>query len=229
MQKKNVIISWSSGKDSTLVLERLMEDSSYNVVGLYTTYVKDEVPFQATPIPVLQMQADLLGLPLILIELPEVFPANHIYQSRIVEALKASQLKIDAVAFGDMFCNGIEQYRRSYIEPAGWQAVFPLLGEPSDSLAKEILERGIKTLVVTTDGKQISSDYCGKWYSAEFLSSLPSSVDPCGEDGEFHTLVTQTRSFNGRIELQATHLDVGERFTHQRYTAKALPNTNRRV
>ncbi|MDA0150272.1 ATPase [Vibrio sp. LaRot3] len=229
MQKKNVIISWSSGKDSTLVLERLMEDPSYNVIGLYTTYVKDEVPFQATPIPVLKMQAELLGLPLLLIELPEVFPPNHIYQSRIVETLQSSSLQIDAVAFGDMFCNGIEQYRRSYIEPAGWQAVFPLLGESSAKLAQEILDRGIKTLVVTTDGSQLSSDYCGQWYSHDFLSSLPVGVDPCGEDGEFHTLVTKTDSFNGHIELQVSHLESGERFTYQRYTAKALPNTNRRV
>lgn len=78
---KRVVISWSSGKDSTLTLERLQEDPNYEVVGLYTTYVDDEVPFQATPLEVVQMQADLLGLPLITIELPAVFPSNDIYQS----------------------------------------------------------------------------------------------------------------------------------------------------
>ncbi|MFM2588279.1 ATPase [Vibrio sp. TBV020] len=221
--KKNVIISWSSGKDSTLTLERLMDSSQYNVVGLYTTYVKDEVPFQATPISVLDMQAELLGLPLIKIEMPAAFPPNEVYQSTIIKTLKASSIKIDAVAFGDMFCNGIEAYRRSYIEPAGWDCVFPLLGEDSVLLAQEILQRGIQTLVVTTDGSQLNSSYCGKWYTQEFIDSLPSGVDPCGEDGEFHTLVTHTRSYSGRLELELTHLDKGERFSHQRYQAKRLP------
>ncbi|HAS24895.1 MAG TPA: ATPase, partial [Vibrio sp.] len=74
--KKKVVISWSSGKDSTLTLERLLESSEYEVVALYTTYVGDEVPFQVTPIDVVAMQAQLVGLPLITIELPEVFPSN---------------------------------------------------------------------------------------------------------------------------------------------------------
>lgn len=224
--KKNVIISWSSGKDSTLTLERLMDSDDYKVVGLYTTYVKDEVPFQATPIEVLDIQAELLGLPIIKIEMPESFPPNDVYQSTIVTALKESELNIEAVAFGDMFCNGIEAYRRSYIEPAGWECVFPLLGEESESLAQEILQRGIKTLVVTTDGTQISSDYCGQWYSQEFLDRLPEGVDPCGEDGEFHTLVTETRSYSGSIKLELTHIEYGERFSHQRYVAKRLPNSH---
>ncbi|UPQ87837.1 ATPase [Vibrio sinaloensis] len=222
--KKNVIVSWSSGKDSALTLERLMESEHYEVVGLYTTYVKDEVPFQATPLYLLDIQAELLGLPLIKIALPEEFPANDIYQSTIINALKQSQLDIAAVAFGDMFCNGIEAYRRSYIEPAGWECVFPLLGEHSAQLAQEILERGIQTLVVTTDGTQLDSAYCGQWYTQEFIASLPQGVDPCGENGEFHTLVTSTRSYSGRIALELTHLERGQRFTHQRYSAKRLPN-----
>ena len=108
--KKKVVISWSSGKDSTLTLERLLESSGYEVVALYTTYVGDEVPFQVTPIDVEEMQAKLIGLPLITIELPEVFPSNEVYQSTIVSALKDSGFSIDAVAFGDMFCNGIADY-----------------------------------------------------------------------------------------------------------------------
>ncbi len=87
--------------------------------------VGDEVPFQVTPIDVVAIQAQLVDLPLITIELPEVFPSNEIYQSTIVSALKGSGLSIDAVAFGDMFRNGIADYRRSYIEPAGWECVFP--------------------------------------------------------------------------------------------------------
>lgn len=220
---KRVVISWSSGKDSTLTLERLNEDPHYQVVGLYTTYVDKEVPFQATPLEVVQMQADLLGLPLITIELPEVFPNNDIYQSAIVNALQSSGLNVEAVAFGDMFCNGIADYRRSYIEPAGWECVFPLLGEESKALAFEIIERGIQTMLITTDGNVLPPEWCGRWYDKTLIESLPGHIDPCGEDGEFHTLVTSTSSFQGHIELAKLEVETGERFSHQRYRAKALP------
>ncbi|WP_434527910.1 ATPase [Vibrio sp. K4] len=222
-EPKRVVISWSSGKDSTLALERLNENPHYQVVGLYTTYVDEEVPFQATPLEVVQMQADLLGLPLITIELPEVFPSNDIYQSTIVNALQSSGLNVEAVAFGDMFCNGIADYRRSYIEPAGWECVFPLLGEESKALAFEIVERGIQTMLITTDGEVLPPEWCGRWYDKTLIESLPGHIDPCGEDGEFHTLVTSTPSFQGHIELTKLEVEIGERFSHQRYQAKALP------
>ncbi|CAH1561436.1 Dph6-related ATP pyrophosphatase [Vibrio owensii] len=222
-EPKRVVISWSSGKDSTLALERLNENTHYQVVGLYTTYVDEEVPFQATPLEVVQMQADLLGLPLITIELPEVFPSNDIYQSTIVNALQSSGLNVEAVAFGDMFCNGIADYRRSYVEPAGWECVFPLLGEESKALAFEIVERGIQTMLITTDGNVLPPEWCGRWYDKTLIESLPCHIDPCGEDGEFHTLVTSTPSFQGHIELTKLEVEIGERFSHQRYQAKALP------
>ncbi|HHF3242203.1 TPA: ATPase [Vibrio alginolyticus] len=220
---KRVVISWSSGKDSTLTLERLNENPNYQVIGLYTTYVGKEVPFQATPLEVVQMQADLLALPLITIELPEVFPSNDIYQSTIVNALQSSGLNIEAVAFGDMFCNGIADYRRSYIEPVGWECVFPLLGESSEKLAMEIIERGIQTMLITIDGRVLPPEWCGRWYDKALIESLPSQIDPCGENGEFHTLVTSSPSFQGHIELTKRDVESGDRFSHQRYHAKALP------
>ncbi|HCG7221030.1 TPA: adenine nucleotide alpha hydrolase [Vibrio parahaemolyticus] len=223
MKPKQVVISWSSGKDSTLTLERLNENPLYQVVGLYTTYVGKEVPFQATPLEVVQMQADLLDLPLITIELPDIFSSNDIYQSTIVNALTESDLEIEAVAFGDMFCNGIADYRRSYIEPAGWECVFPLMGEESKALALEVVERGIQTMLITTDGDVLQPQWCGRWYDQVLIESLPRHIDPCGENGEFHTLVTSTPSFQGHIELTKLEVEIGERFSHQRYRAKALP------
>ncbi|EMK3400738.1 adenine nucleotide alpha hydrolase [Vibrio parahaemolyticus] len=220
---KRVVISWSSGKDSTLTLERLNENPDYQVVGLYTTYVGKEVPFQATPLEVVQMQAELLGFPLITIELPEVFPSNDLYQSAIVNALQSSGLNVEAVAFGDMFCNGIADYRRSYIEPAGWECVFPLLGENSLSLAMEVIERGIQAMLITIDGSVLSPEWCGRWNDQVLIESLPRHIDPCGENGEFHTLVTSTPSFQGHIDLIKLEVEIGERFSHQRYRAKALP------
>jgi len=217
MNPIKVIVSWSSGKDSTLTLIKLLNDPAYEVVGLYTTYLEDEVPFQATPIEVVKQQARLTGLPLVTIVLPEVFPANDVYQSLVVEGLKTSGLEVEAVAFGDMFCNGIADYRRSYIEPAGWQCVFPLLGRDSNELAQEIIECGIKTLVTTVDTSQLDGCYCGEWYTAEFIAGLPDGVDPCGEEGEFHTLVVKAPCFSGELAICKTECERQERFHYQRY------------
>lgn len=220
--KKKIIISWSSGKDSTLTLSRLLQNPDYEVVALYTTHVENEVPFQVTPISVVQMQADLAGLPLITIELPTVFPANNEYQSLVVTGLKECGIEFDAVAFGDMFCNGIVEYRKSYIDAAGWECVFPLVGQSSRELAEEIINCGIKTILVTTDGTQLDNQFCGQEYTMQLLSELPVQVDPCGEDGEFHTLVIEAPCFRGSIALSDIRVDEQERFTHLRYQASVL-------
>lgn len=217
MKPTKVIVSWSSGKDSALTLIKLLKDPAYEVVGLYTTYLENEVPFQATPIDAVKQQAKLAGLPLVTIPLPAVFPANDIYQSLVVEGIRNSGLDVEAVAFGDMFCNGIADYRRSYIEPAGWQCVFPLLGCDSRELAKEIVACGIKTLVTTVDTTQLNGSYCGRWYTSEFIASLPDSVDPCGEDGEFHTLVVKAPCFSGGLTIRKDKIEKQERFHYQRY------------
>ncbi|USD65410.1 adenine nucleotide alpha hydrolase [Vibrio sp. SCSIO 43136] len=217
--KTKVIVSWSSGKDSTLTLIKLLEDPSVEVVGLYTTYVGEEVPYQVTPLSVVKMQAKLVGLPLVLIELPEVFPSNEIYQAAVVEGIKQSGLKVDAVAFGDMFCNGIVEYRQSYIEKAGWRCLFPLLNVPSEQLAAEIIDRGIETCLVTVDTQRLGASFIGERYSHQLISQLPENVDPCGEHGEFHTLVTKAPCFSGQIEVTLTATEQQDRFIHQRYTA----------
>ncbi|MGF1769391.1 ATPase [Enterovibrio makurazakiensis] len=215
--KKRVIVSWSSGKDSTLTLCRLQQNPDYEVVGLYTSYVNGEVPFQATPIDIVKAQAKSIGLPLVLIELEQVFPPNNVYQQAIIEGIKDSGLEIDAVAFGDMFCNGIEAYRRSYIEPQGWECVFPLLGQSSVGLANEIIEEGIVTHLTTIDTSQLDSVFLGRLYEHQLLGELPQSCDPCGEDGEFHTLVTDAPCFSWPLAVEVDKWVLEGRFHHQIY------------
>lgn len=206
------VISWSSGKDAALTLLRLRDDPRYEVVGLYTTHVADGVPYQNTPLQVVRQQAHQLGLPLITIALPEVFPPNPVYQQCVVDGLRQSGLQIDAVAFGDMFHNGIADYRRSYIEPAGWQCVFPLLGDNPADLAREILQRGITTHLITVDTSQCDGRFCGRLFDASLLAELPPEVDPCGENGEFHTLVTDMPGFNSPLTLLPGEIDRSGRF-----------------
>ncbi|KJF86364.1 ATPase [Photobacterium phosphoreum] len=216
--KQKVIISWSSGKDSALTLWRLMNDSNYEVVGLYTTHVDNDVPFQATPIAVVKKQAQLIGLPLVLIALPEVFPAHDIYQQTIVDGLKNCGLQFDGIAFGDLFCNGIADYRRQYIEPAGWECVFPLLGQSSLQLANEIIECGIQTKLVTVDSTQLDIKFCGRWLDHQLLSEFPITIDPCGENGEYHSLVVDAPFYQQPLNLAWLERETNTRFCYQRYT-----------
>lgn len=213
----NIVVSWSSGKDAALTLLRLQEDPRYRVIALYTTHVADGVPFQHTPLNVVKAQAERLGLPLITIELPEIFPPNAVYQRLVVEGLRQSGLPIEAVAFGDMFHNGIADYRRSYIEPAGWQALFPLLGEASATLAREILRRGIQTRLITIDTSQLDGRFCGHWYDEALLAQLPAACDPCGEDGEFHSLVTWMPGFSHSLTLEWQQIARSGRFHYLCY------------
>ncbi|PSV13358.1 ATPase [Photobacterium kishitanii] len=227
--KTKVMISWSSGKDSALTLWRLLNDPDYDVVGLFTTHVNNDVPFQATPIAVVKQQAQLIGLPLVLIELPEVFPENGVYRQTIIDGLKNCGLQFNAVAFGDLFCNGISDYRRQYIEPAGWECIFPLLGQPSAQLANEIIECGIKTKLITIDSTQLTIDFCGRWFNHQLLSELPTTVDLCGENGEFHTLVVDAPFYQQPLNLTWLTHEIESRFCYQRYTlveTESLPDAD---
>ncbi|MET1255274.1 hypothetical protein [Aliikangiella maris] len=217
MNKVKVVVSWSSGKDSALTLLKLLNDENYEVVGLFTTYYTDYVPFQGTPLPILMAQAQKINLPLITQSLPKIFPDNPTYQQRVIEALKKAPIAFDAVAFGDMFYNGIVEYRQSYIEPAGWQCVFPLLGISPQKLASEIIEQQIKAFVCTVDSSQCNTRYLGQEYTHQFVQSLPENVDPCGENGEFHTLVYDAPFFNAKLGIIKTQQENDGRFFFQRY------------
>ncbi|RJG42019.1 ATPase [Motilimonas pumila] len=218
---KKIALSWSSGKDACLTLLTLQAQAQVEVCALFTTHVKGVVPFQNTPIGVVQAQAQAIGLPLVLIELPTVFPANDVYQGAVVEGLKNASLNIDAVAFGDMFHNGIAAYRKSYIEPAGWQALFPLMGkigendrEISQRLSRQILSQLIECYISCVDNRYLAPSYCGQAYDSALVQQLTPNIDPCGEHGEFHTIVTNAPCFNRPICLQFDgHYQQGN-FTH---------------
>jgi uncharacterized protein (TIGR00290 family) len=215
--KANVIISWSSGKDSALTLSRLLKKKDCKIVALMTTHVKSRVPFQETPMNVVRAQAKQLSLPLLEIELPEVFPENSVYQSLIVNHLNQFPLPVDAVAFGDIHCNGIAEYRRSYLEPAGYQCLFPLMGEDPNQLALSIFQSAIETKMITIDSEQLDCDFIGQDYTPELVRKLPENVDPCGENGEFHTLVTNMPEFKQPLRLEFGDIANNGRFYFQTY------------
>ncbi len=215
-QKKcPTIVSWSSGKDSALTLNRLLHSQTHEVVALFTTYYEDYIPFQTTPLSVLQAQAEAIGLPLISLQLPEIFPDNKLYKALVVNALNESDIAFQAVAFGDMFCNGIAEYRQSYIELAGWQCVFPLMDNKPKKLAYEIIDCGIKAFVCCVDTQQFDGRYVAQEYTKNFVDGLMKGIDPCGENGEFHTLVYDAPFFRFPIPLIKQSINRQGRFHYQ--------------
>ncbi|MGL5006652.1 MAG: hypothetical protein ACRC53_04550 [Plesiomonas sp.] len=215
-----VLLSWSSGKDAMLALLRMQEDPNCHIVGLFTTYSasENEVPIQGTPIHVVRLQAQRMGLPLIEIPQP-VWPNNRVYTTSVVEALQQSQLDFDTLAFGDLFLDGIAEFRRSYLEPHGWRTYFPLMGQPTTELAQEIIARNIETYLVSIDTTQLSGHFCGRRFDSSLLNQLPVQIDLCGERGEFHTLVINSPAYTHPLIVKWENIEKQERFYFQRYTA----------
>src|SRR6185369_4386249 len=188
---KRVLLSWSSGKDSAWSLHVLRQQADVEIVGLLTTLNAefDRVAMHGTRRSVLEAQAQAAELPLWVIPLP--WPCtNEIYESRMKEACeRALGQGIEAIAFGDLFLEDIRAYRIAQLQGTGLEPLFPVWGCPTDELAREMIAGGLRAKLTCVDTKQLSAEFVGREFSDELLNSLPASVDPCGERGEFHTCV----------------------------------------
>ena len=211
MSRKRVVVSWSSGKDSAWTLHRLRQRDDIEVVGLITTVNQafDRVAMHSTRAQVLEAQAAATGLPLRKISLP--WPcSNEQYESCMGECVCALQAGgVQAVAFGDLFLEDIRQYREKQLAGTGIEPMFPLWQEPTGRLAREMITGGLKTKIVCVDPKKLDVRFAGREFDDSLLRELPAGVDPCGENGEFHTCVYAGPMF-GR-ELPLTTGEVVER------------------
>ncbi|GLP95817.1 ATPase [Paraferrimonas sedimenticola] len=196
MSVTRILLSWSSGKDSAYSLHKLVQDPKFDVVGLLTSFDEraQQVPIQGTPISAVRLQAKALGLPLVEVPMPKD-ANNQEYQAQLLSALSQSSLEFDGLAFGDLFLDGIVEFRRQLFEPAGYSCHFPLLGQAPATLAREIQAAGIKAFLVSTHHQHLSNDFCGREYDASLLNDLPEAACPCGERGEFHSFVYDSPQF----------------------------------
>lgn len=183
--RTSVVLSFSGGRD------RFLAHPHYEVVALLATV---NVRYQRASLQgirreVLEAQADALGLPLCVVELPDPCP-NEAYEAAMTAALEGfAREGVHTFAFGDIFLEDVRRYREERLLRAGWEAVSPLWGEPSPALAREIIERGFRAVVTCVDTQQLAPEFAGRTYDASFLADLPPGVHPCGERGEFHTCV----------------------------------------
>lgn len=188
--KTQAILSWSSGKDSAYALH-LARGAGFDVVGLLTTVNArhGRVAIHGVRREVLRAQAGAAGLPLIEVALPDPC-SNAVYEARMAEALERTRAEgVGDVVFGDIHLADVRAYREAQLARAGLRGHFPLWGQETRALAREMLTAGILAYVVSLDTRRLPGASAGARYDADFLRGLPPSVDPCGERGEFHTVV----------------------------------------
>lgn len=203
----NVALSWSSGKDSAWSLHLLRKDPAIHVVALITTINEqfDRVAMHAVRRELLELQAESLALPLWKVPLP--WPcSNQEYEARMRDlCARAVAQKVSAIAFGDLFLADIRAYREKQLESTGIQPIFPVWKIPTQDLAREMIEAGLRAKITCIDPKALPRQFAGRDFDAAFLADLPAGVDPCGENGEFHSFV-----YDGPMFGKSIHVEVGE-------------------
>ena len=198
---KRVLLSWSSGKDSAWTLQVLRQDPDVELVGLLTTVnsTHERVAMHSTRRAILEAQAGAAGLPLYVVPLPWPCP-NEVYERAMREATDSALARgVTHIAFGDLFLEDIRAYRYRQLEGSGVTPLFPLWHEPTDVLARRIIDAGVKAYLTCVDPRQLAPAFVGRPFDHAFLKELPAGVDPCGEHGEFHTCVLSGPMFERPI------------------------------
>jgi uncharacterized protein (TIGR00290 family) len=207
MATKRALLSWSSGKDSAWSLHLLRQQKDCEIAGLLTTFNKaaDRVAMHAVRRTLVEAQARAVGIPLWGVDLP--WPcSNEDYECLMKQTCQAAvQAGIDHLAFGDLFLTDVRAYREKQLENSGLQPLFPVWGLPTRELASTMIKSGVRAKLTCVDPRQLAPEFVGREFDEQFLSELPRHVDPCGENGEFHSFV-----YAGPMFQQNLHVEVGE-------------------
>ena len=197
-------LSWSSGKDSAWSLHVVRERCELEVVGLVTTVNRTHgrVAMHAVRESLLEAQAAAADLPLITVPIPSPC-SNEEYESAMAAAIGRAQSEgVTHMVFGDLFLEDIRRYREEQLAKSKIVPVFPLWGIPTHRLAKEMLAGGLRALITCVDPQKLDKSFAGREWNAELLVDLPDSVDPCGENGEFHTVAFAGPMFRNSIDVR---------------------------
>jgi uncharacterized protein (TIGR00290 family) len=201
------LVSWSSGKDSAWALHVLQQSDEYKIVGLLTTLnsVFDRVAMHSTRREVLEAQAAAADLPLQVIPLP--WPcSNQGYEAAMQRACDAAIASgVEAIAFGDLFLEDIRRYREDRLRGSGLTPSFPIWGLETQGLLSEMIAFGVKARIVCVDPKKMPGDFAGRDLDEAFLRALPAGIDPCDENGEFHTCI-----YDGPMFCESIPIESGE-------------------
>jgi uncharacterized protein (TIGR00290 family) len=212
-----VALSWSGGKDSALALRALREELDVEPTALLTTFSTeyDRVSMHGVRRELVQAQAKAAGVALVEIELPAGC-SNEEYDACMARALAAPPLAASAtIAFADLFLADIRAYREQRLRAAGRRALFPLWGQDTRKLAEEFIAREFRATLVCVDLARLGRSFAGRSFDRSLLADLPENVDPCGENGEFHTFVHAGPTFLSPIAIELGEIVLRDGFAFQ--------------
>ncbi|HTR03625.1 MAG TPA: ATP-binding protein [Thermoanaerobaculia bacterium] len=199
--KPRALVAWSTGKDSAFALAVARERGEVEIVGLLTTLTSGygRVSMHGVREEILDRQAEALGLPCRKVWIPPAC-VNADYEGAMGEAMAAARADgITRVVFGDLFLEDVRAYRERQLRGSGIAPEFPLWGSDTRSLAERMVAEGLEATVVCVDPRALPASFAGRAFDAAFLADLPAGVDPCGENGEFHTCATGGPMFRRRV------------------------------
>jgi len=205
--KPKAIFNWSSGKDSALALYKILQEDQFEVTSLLTSINKEyqRISMHGVPVSLLQKQAESLGFPLIKMELPKE-PSMEEYREIMNKTM--NEIKSQGVThsiFGDIFLEDLRQYREDQLNQIGMKGIFPLWKINTADLIHEFLDLGFKTIVTCVNETYVDKSFAGRIINENFIKDLPKNIDPCGENGEFHTF-----TFDGPIFKNPIDFEIGE-------------------
>ncbi len=215
-EPRTVALSWSGGKDSALALWTLRNERT-EPVALITTFTEDfeRVSMHGVRRELIRAQAGVIGRPLVEVDIPATCP-NEVYEERMARALGAPPLdKVSTIAFADLFLADIRSYREKRLACDSRDGLFPIWGRDTGDLAEEFIDAGFEATLVCVDPAQLDPSFVGRPFDEALLADLPSGVDPCGENGEFHTFVHAGPIFEQPIEIELGETVMRDGFAFQ--------------
>jgi uncharacterized protein (TIGR00290 family) len=214
MCMKQTLLSWSSGKDSAWSLHVIRQQGEYEVVGLLTTFNREanRVAMHGVRRELVEAQAKAAGVALWDVDLPSPC-SNENYERIMRETCKAAvKFGVEYIAFGDLFLSDIREYRERQLQNSGLKPIFPVWGIPTGELAHSMIDGGLKAKLTCVDCKCLSPQFVGREFDEQLLSDFPREIDPCGENGEFHSFVYAGPMFRHDLQVERGEIVSRDRF-----------------
>jgi len=202
---ENVLFTWSGGKDSALALYEILQNHQYRVAALLTTITEDyhRISMHGVREVLFDLQTESLGLPVEKVYITKN-ATNDEYEANMRQTLLRYQHRgITAVVFGDIFLEDLKVYRERNLSAIGMKGLFPLWKKSTTELSHRFIRLGFKAIITCVDSEVLEKNFVGRYYDRQFLADLPVTVDPCGENGEFHSFVFDGPIFQRGISFEA--------------------------